>query len=56
MNATALSSSINLSMDADIPEGPSKDTFATYWQKKAHLLTVFAKEAIAIPRLTCLTG
>jgi hypothetical protein len=46
MSATALCSSINLNMDADTPEDPCEDTFVIYRREKAHLLTVFAKEAI----------
>jgi hypothetical protein len=41
-----VSSSISLNMDADTPADPCDDTLVIYRQKKAQLLTVFAKEAI----------
>jgi hypothetical protein len=46
MNATAMSSFVCLNLDGDVPEDPDEDTYVIYWKKKAHLLTVFAKEAI----------
>lgn len=46
LNATGASTSVRFNLDADVPEDPDEDEYVIFWQKKEHLLTVIAKEAI----------
>lgn len=48
INATGTSTAINLNLDADcVAEDPNDDDgYVIYWQKRAHLITVVAKETV----------